>query len=104
MSQCDGDSSSNAPHVCCARNDESLNWRPAPTKTSSSHERSFSAQSSQNFAVSNEHQDGSIAYKTVGTNNLLPKGGECGREFIENRIYNGQVRFYYIWLINTYFA
>lgn len=86
LSQCDaGQDTTNNPHVCCARNDDSLMLGPHDGL----HDKSASAPSALHTASSSENNDDSIIYKS--SNSLLPKTNECGREKIENRIYSGQV-------------
>lgn len=77
----------NVPHVCCARNDDSLML--SPNAGDGLHDKSSAAPSAVNTASSSENKDDSIIYKS--SNSLLPKTNECGREKIENRIYSGQV-------------
>lgn len=92
MSQCDpGRFTRNIPHVCCARNDDSLILRPYTGDDEGLHDKSFSAPSAVSTDAFRENDDGSIIYKSA--NSLLPKTNECGREKIENRIYSGQVSF-----------
>lgn len=88
QSQCDSGqlTTKTTPHVCCARNDDSLIFGTGGND--GIQEKSFVAQSAVNTEVSNEKDD-SIIYKS--SNTLLPKTNECGREKIENRIYSGQV-------------
>lgn len=84
LSQCDaGQITRNIPHVCCARNDDSLMLHP--NAGDGIHDKFFSAPS----AASSASPDDSIIYRSA--NSLLPKTNECGREKIENRIYSGQV-------------
>lgn len=84
LSQCDaGHITRNVPHVCCARNDDSLIWES--NAGDGIHDKSFDAPS----AINTAEKDDSIIYKS--SNSLLPKTNECGREKIENRIYSGQV-------------
>ena len=84
LSQCEaGPTTGNIPHVCCARNDDSLMFNPHAGD--GIHDKSLDAPS----ASSEENQDDSIIYKS--SSSLLPKTNECGREKIENRIYSGQV-------------
>lgn len=84
LSQCDGGHiTKNIPHVCCARNDDSLML--GPYAGNGIHDKSLDAPS----ATSEENTDDSIIYKS--SSSLLPKTNECGREKIENRIYSGQV-------------
>lgn len=90
LSQCDaGRNTQNIPHVCCARNDDSLMLSPNAGDDDGIHDKSLDAPSAVNTAASDENRDDSIIYKS--SNGLLPKKNECGREKIENRIYNGQV-------------
>ncbi|CRK94579.1 CLUMA_CG008079, isoform A [Clunio marinus] len=86
MSQCDGGSSQSVPHVCCARNDDSLIFGHQPDE--GIQEKFFKAPSASNNRASVDNEDDSIIYKS--SNSLLPKTNECGREKIENRIYSGQ--------------
>lgn len=84
MSQCDfGRTTRNIPHVCCARNDDSLML--PPYAGDGIHDKSLDAPS----ASSRENKDDSDVYRT--SNSLLPRTDKCGREKIENRIYSGQV-------------
>ena len=91
LSQCDAGRITNMPHVCCARNDDSLILRP--NAGDGIYDKSFDAPSAINSAESSDESHGddddSIIYKS--SNSLLPKTNECGREKIENRIYSGQV-------------
>jgi Regulatory CLIP domain of proteinases len=88
LSQCDaGRISKDIPHVCCARNDDSLMF--GPNAGEGLHDKSLTAPSAVNTVSSDENKDDSIIYKS--SNTLLPKTNECGREKIENRIYSGQV-------------
>lgn len=85
LSQCDaGRITRNIPHVCCARNDDSLMLNP--NAGNGIHDKSYNAPSS---AVNSASSDDSIINKSA--NSLLPRTNECGREKIENRIYSGQV-------------
>lgn len=88
LSQCDSGqlTTKTTPHVCCARNDDSLIFETGGDD--GIQEKSFVAQSAVNTEVLDEKDD-SIIYKSSST--LLPKTNECGREKIENRIYSGQV-------------
>lgn len=87
LSQCDaGRITRNIPHVCCARNDDSLMLHP--NADNGIHDKSFDAPSA---VVNTASSDDSIIYKSA--NSLLPKTNECGRVKIENRIYSGQVSF-----------
>lgn len=89
MSQCDaGAITGRVPHVCCARNDDSL-MMGQEDAGAGIHDKSLDAKSAINSASSYENTDDSIVYKS--SNSLLPKTNECGREKIENRIYSGQV-------------
>jgi hypothetical protein len=90
LSQCDaGRITKNIPHVCCARNDDSLILADI-SAGEGIHDKSFDAPSAINRATLFEkNKDDSIIYKS--SNSLLPKTNECGREKIENRIYSGQV-------------
>lgn len=88
-SQCDGgpNGQGNIPHVCCARNDDSLIF--GSSAGDGIYDKSFDAPSAVNTEPPSENRDDSIIYKS--SNSLLPKTNECGREKIENRIYSGQV-------------
>lgn len=91
LSQCDaGLLPRNVPHVCCARNDDSLmlGHSPGHRVDDGIRDKFFNAPSATNSA-SSEHKDDAIIYKS--SNSLLPKKNVCGREKIENRIYAGQV-------------
>lgn len=89
MSQCDaGAITGRVPHVCCARNDDSL-MMGQKDAGAGIHDKSLYAPSAISSASSKENKDGSIVYRS--SNSLLPKTNECGREKIENRIYSGQV-------------
>lgn len=88
LSQCDaGRINRDTPHVCCARNDDTLVSRPASNAGVGIHDKSLDAPSAIDAWSANK--DDSIIYKS--SNSLLPKTNECGREKIENRIYSGQV-------------
>lgn len=88
LSQCDaGRITEGVPHVCCARNDDSLMF--GPNTGDGINDKSLSAPSAVNTASLDDNKDDSIIYKS--SNALLPKTNECGREKIENRIYSGQV-------------
>lgn len=96
LSQCDaGRITKNIPHVCCARNDDSLMLRP--NAGDGIHDKFFSAPS----AVNSASPDDSIISKSA--NSLLPKTNECGREKIENRIYSGQVSLPCLFVLTNYF-
>lgn len=104
LSQCDaGPVVLNVPHVCCARNDDSLML--SPNAGDGLHDKSSAAPSAVNTVSSSKNKDDSIIYKS--SNSLLPKTNECGREKIENRIYSGQVSlsccrragFWWLWQI-----
>ena len=84
MSQCDNglEHDPTTPYVCCARNDNSLGFQ---TKE----RQSIPAISSDN--ISYRESSNYPITKMDNSNELLPKQSECGREFIENRIYSGQV-------------
>lgn len=93
-SQCDGGPGGippgGIPHVCCARNDDSLIFGLSDDNQING--KSFDLPSVQpvaNVVPQSEYTDDSIIYKS--SNSLLPKHNECGREKIENRIYSGQV-------------
>jgi hypothetical protein len=85
-SRCDaGPIDSGVPYVCCARNDDSLILQ----QQSSTDEGTASALSTT--AAYDENIDDSIVSRNTNDTGLLPDRSECGREFIENRIYSGQV-------------
>lgn len=91
MSQCDSTKiTGRVPHVCCARNDDSLMLGQNDAGAGIL-DKSLHAPSAISSASSYENTDDSIVYKS--SNSLLPKTNECGREKIENRIYSGQVSF-----------
>ena len=90
LSQCDsGHITKSIPHVCCARNDDSLMFGQHAGHGIS--DKSFRPPPISNSASSEENKDDSIIYKS--SNSLLPMTNECGREKIENRIYSGQVSY-----------
>lgn len=94
LSQCDaGAVSNNVPHVCCARNDDSLILEPISSPQQLTTEAPSAFTALKNVEIS----DDSIKY-----NKLLPNRSECGREQIENRIYSGQVRIFFSFRVKFY--
>lgn len=96
LSQCDPGWPvfNNIPYVCCARNDDSLILEPiAPAVQPSAIPQQIKArEKSADFG--NEFDDDENLDDSIDSRNssgLLPNGSECGREYIENRIYSGQV-------------
>jgi hypothetical protein len=90
LSQCEaGAVEDSIPHVCCARNDDSLILQPATDGgTTSALSTTTAAYDSDTI---DENLDDSIVSQNTTGSGLLPDRSECGREFIENRIYSGQV-------------
>ena len=85
MSQCDSglEHDPSTPYVCCARNDNSLGFQTKERQSIPlTPSDSISYRESSNYPITKI---------TDIKNELLPKQSECGREFIENRIYSGQV-------------
>lgn len=96
MSQCDAGwpVEENIPYVCCARNDDSLILQPttadAPQPPQPSAILPKKSTQVDNFDdYDDENSDDSISFRN--STDLLPNERECGREYIENRIYSGQV-------------
>lgn len=91
LSQCDAETADKTvPHVCCARNDDSL---ILDSDMNTTHLPALSAVFEDSKAIKKEkgeHFDDSIDSRK-GWFNILPSRSECGRETIENRIYSGQV-------------
>jgi hypothetical protein len=96
MSQCDAGWSvqENIPYVCCARNDDSLILQPITADVTKPPQPSailpkISTQAVNFDDYDDENSDDSISFRN--STDLLPNDGDCGREYIENRIYSGQV-------------
>ncbi|CAG9806541.1 unnamed protein product [Chironomus riparius] len=93
MSQCDAGwpVEENIPYVCCARNDDSLILQPttadAPPQPSALLPK-ISTQTANFDDYEDENTDDSISFQN--STDLLPNESDCGREYIENRIYSGQ--------------
>lgn len=90
LSQCDAETDNKVPHVCCARNDDSLIF---DFDMNATHLPALSAVFEDSKAIKKEkgdNLDDSID-STKAWFNLLPSRSECGRETVENRIYSGQV-------------
>jgi hypothetical protein len=91
MSQCDVDSIENdTPHVCCARNDESLIIQSSQTAVALAPNQQQQQQQPLSSALFGKMTMGD-SDESIEENALLPNRSECGREHVENRIYSGQV-------------
>ena len=89
LSQCDAGwpVQNNIPYVCCARNDDSLILQPTGAVVSQPPQTSAVENNFDDY--DNDDSDDSISFRN--STDLLPNEGDCGREYIENRIYSGQV-------------
>lgn len=88
----------NVPHVCCARNDDSLILQLSTggaiqTQTQAPPSSSAIFITTYDSATDDENSDDSIVLPNANDTGLLPGKNECGVELIENRIYSGQVSF-----------
>ena len=94
LSQCDAGwpVQENIPYVCCARNDDSLILHPTTADAPPQHSAflpKISTQTNSFDDYDDENSDDSISFRNL--TDLLPNEIDCGREYIENRIYSGQV-------------
>lgn len=89
LSQCAAETSDNkVPHVCCARNDDSL---ILDSDMNTTHLPALSAVFEDAKAIKKGKDLDDSIDSTKGWFSLLPKRSECGLETVENRIYSGQV-------------